>query len=347
MSSPLLSVVIPTYNCAHLLGRALDSLLAQTYQNIEIVVVNDGSTDNTGELVQQRYPQVTYTEQENAGPCAARNAGIGAASGEFIGLLDSDDEWAPEKAQHQLQVLREHPEIDILGTNGWRVAGSQRYLAHNPAPQLLWQSSVADIFGDRHPMANSIVLPRRILVEVGGYDMTQQFFEDLDLLCSMMYRGYTLYCLDEPLYIHHRRPASRSTRSQTRGILEGRLRTLAKLDPGNDPKDTAQLFGRRQHSLLTAYQIAQATNLILLAGEKEALARETIAGLDALPALPPGLRLLSRLRRLNWPLFARLFPQYQRMVYLGRLIKAWGLLGSIRRQRALKRMEAELSVGGS
>jgi len=92
MSSPLLSVVIPTYNCAHLLGRALDSLLAQTYQNIEIVVVNDGSTDNTGELVQQRYPQVTYTEQENAGPCAARNAGIGAASGEFIGLLDSDDD---------------------------------------------------------------------------------------------------------------------------------------------------------------------------------------------------------------------------------------------------------------
>ncbi len=311
------------------------------------MVINDGSTDDTADLVQRQYPQVTYVEQENAGPCAARNTGVRVASGELIGFLDSDDEWAPEKAQRQVQVLREHPEIDILGTNGWRLAGSERYLAHNPAPQRIWQSSVADIFSDRHPMANSIVLPRQVLLDVGGYDLSQQFFEDLDLLCRMMYRGYTLYCLDEPLYIHHRRPGSRSTRSQTRGILEGRLRTLAKLDPAKNSPDTLQLLDRREHSLLTAYQIAQATTLILLSGGDENLARETIAKLDALPALPPGLSLLRRLPRLSWPLFAKLFPQYQRMVYLGRLVKAWGLFGSIRRYRLLKRIEAELNEGAA
>ena len=344
---PLLSVVMPAYNAADTIARAIESVLGQTYRNIEAVVVNDGSKDATAEVVQRQYPQVTYVEQENAGPCVARTEGVRAASGELVGFLDADDEWAREKAERQVTVLQGHPEIDILGTSGWRLAGSVRYLAHKPDPRGLWQSSVADIFSPRHPMANSIVLRRQVFLDVGGYDLEQDFYEDLDLLCRMMYAGHTLYCLDEPLYIHHRQASSRSSRDKTRAILDGRLRTLGKLDPSNYPEDHPGLLTRRTHSLLTARQLAEAALLAMRADDSHERPRQIVSRLDELPTVPAGLRMLSRVSRRHWPTFARLFPRYQRMVYLRGLISSWGTIGALLRQRLMNRAAAELRANQS
>ncbi len=107
MSSPLVSVIIPTYNRAHLIEGAIGSVLQQDYGPLEIIVVDDGSTDNTPELMLRKYPQVSFARQRNSGPSAARNHGIRLSSGEIIMFLDSDDTWLPGKVRRQVELLQD------------------------------------------------------------------------------------------------------------------------------------------------------------------------------------------------------------------------------------------------
>ena len=120
MSPPLVSVVVPTYNRAYCLARTLDSALAQTHTRLEVIVVDDGSTDDTAALVRERYghdPRVVYLRQDNAGVSAARNHGLRAAHGDFVALLDSDDAWRPWKIELQLRCLERFPELGMVWTD--------------------------------------------------------------------------------------------------------------------------------------------------------------------------------------------------------------------------------------
>ena len=113
----LLSVVIPTYNRAYIIGQAIESILSQTYANVEVIVVDDGSADNTAEVVARYGPKVRYFRQTNSGVSAARNRGLQEARGEFIALLDSDDSWLPWKAEAQVRVLRALPGVGMVWTD--------------------------------------------------------------------------------------------------------------------------------------------------------------------------------------------------------------------------------------
>lgn len=105
MSGPLISCVVPVYNGERFVGEAIDSILAQTYRPLEVIVVDDGSTDGTPAIVQGYGPPVRSVRQDNAGPAAARNRGVAEARGELVGFLDADDLWHPEKLARQLAVL--------------------------------------------------------------------------------------------------------------------------------------------------------------------------------------------------------------------------------------------------
>jgi GT2 family glycosyltransferase len=114
------SVVIPTFNRAYCILRAADSVIAQTSHDWELIIVDDGSTDDTRELVAKRYGSqqtVRYLHQDNAGVCAARNKGIAAAQGEFVAFLDSDDVWEPWKLELQVAALRRCPELGMVWTD--------------------------------------------------------------------------------------------------------------------------------------------------------------------------------------------------------------------------------------
>jgi glycosyltransferase involved in cell wall biosynthesis len=111
---PLVSVIIPTYNRRALLKESIESVLAQSYQNLELIVVDDGSTDGTDELVRANWPAIRYVWQPNAGDAAARNRGLDLVRGELIAFQDSDDLWQPEKLALQVALLRDRAEVGVV-----------------------------------------------------------------------------------------------------------------------------------------------------------------------------------------------------------------------------------------
>jgi glycosyltransferase involved in cell wall biosynthesis len=111
---PLVSVVIPAYNAERHIVEALEGVLAQTYRPVEIVVVDDGSTDATAEAVRRFGPRVRFTTQINAGAGAARNRGVAMATGRYIAFLDADDSWPPEKLARQVEILEQNPGCDLV-----------------------------------------------------------------------------------------------------------------------------------------------------------------------------------------------------------------------------------------
>ena len=117
---PRVSVIVPTYNRREWLCEAIDSILAQTYGDLEVIVIDDGSTDGTGGALRERYgDRIRYRWYGNAGVSAARNRGIELARGEFVAFLDSDDLWLEPKVEKQVHYLDEHPEVGAVFCQGW------------------------------------------------------------------------------------------------------------------------------------------------------------------------------------------------------------------------------------
>jgi len=114
---PRISVIIPTFNNATLLAETLDSVFAQSFTGIELIVVDDGSIDDTGAMIKRDYPQVRYVHQPNGGPAAARNAGVGLAQGEYFAFCDHDDLWNPGHLQALLDGFAAHPEAAMVFDN--------------------------------------------------------------------------------------------------------------------------------------------------------------------------------------------------------------------------------------
>ena len=117
MKSALISCIVPVYNGERYVGEALDSILAQTYRPLEVIVVDDGSTDRTAEVVAGYGGQARYIFQSNAGLAMARNLGLTAVQGEFAAFLDADDVWHPEKLDRQIARFKARPELDLCITH--------------------------------------------------------------------------------------------------------------------------------------------------------------------------------------------------------------------------------------
>jgi glycosyltransferase involved in cell wall biosynthesis len=153
MNNPLVSVVIPTFNRAYCLERTIDSALVQTYRRVEIVVVDDGSTDDTQKLIDRRYgadSRVRYHYQENGGVVSARNKGFSLARGEYVALLDSDDAWFPWKIELQLACFAQRADLGMVWTDMEAVdsQGKQISAAYLRTMYHAWQRFTAEqLFG--------------------------------------------------------------------------------------------------------------------------------------------------------------------------------------------------------
>src|SRR5215208_7628052 len=133
VASPLVSVVIPCYNQAHFLGEAIESVLAQSYPYFEIIVVDDGSPDDTSEVA-ARYPEVRLVRQENQGVSGARNSGFARSEGEYVVFLDADDRLLPEALEAHLEHLEAHPECAFVSGRYKFMADGGSPLSERPSP---------------------------------------------------------------------------------------------------------------------------------------------------------------------------------------------------------------------
>ena len=192
-----IATIIPTFNRKHTLQRAIDSVYDQKYISNEIIIVDDGSTDGTDEWIKKKYPQIIFLSQSNSGVSSARNLGIKAARSEWIALLDSDDEWLPEKLQKQVKSIESNPEYLCCHTNEiWIRNGVQvnQMKKH--------QKYGGNIFFKSLDMCrispSSILFHKSILDQTGYFDESLTICEDYDLWLRISAKYPILY-LDTPL----------------------------------------------------------------------------------------------------------------------------------------------------
>ena len=175
------SIVIPAYNSAQFLGKTILSVMKQAYHDYEIVIVDDGSTDNTREIVKSFPGVCTYLYQRNAGPSVARNRGIENSTGELIAFLDADDAWLPGKLYAQVAMMEQNPEVGLVETGSFLCDEHLYPVRYLPPARLRGQVFEEMLIESKVPNT-STVLVRRIYVEqTGGFDPTYRNVEDYEL----------------------------------------------------------------------------------------------------------------------------------------------------------------------
>ena len=188
----MVTVIIPTYNRAAKLTQAVESALAQTFRDFEIIVIDDGSTDNTADAMRRFSEHIRYLRQENRGVSAARNRGMAAANGQWIAFLDSDDVWFPEKLETQMRLLRQQaPEIQVCFSDcvvpANLIVCQTQFERAGFAPESQSQSKLESPM--RHILASdyiihtsTLIVAKRLAIAIGGFDEEMMVAEDTDFL---------------------------------------------------------------------------------------------------------------------------------------------------------------------
>jgi len=204
MTSPLVSVIIPTYNRAETVRRSIDSALDQTYRPLEVIVVDDGSSDNTREVLEGYGDRIRAIYQENGGPSVARNTGVSAARGEFIAFLDSDDTWKPSKTEAQVRLmLAGGAQVPCCISNASLIAGDGSVTTSFGVSDVLsgltegYWTNPAPIIATRFILFNQVIMIRReAFGKIGGFKPRMRLLEDYDLAFRLALLGPWAFASD-------------------------------------------------------------------------------------------------------------------------------------------------------
>lgn len=305
---PCLSVVIPAYNAAGTIGKAIDSILAQDYPAHEIIVVDDGSTDQTEAVVRAYGDRVKYVRQDNAGPSAARNRGVQQAESEWIAFLDADDWYLPHRLSTHAEMISTNPELDFL-------VGSFDYM--DPEGRLINPSIAGTEFGrqllerygeegrgviageeigrfiaDQFSDTRCLTLPKTTFLTLGGFPSELRICEDVAFMLRLCARSRHagVACQSLAVYTVHDSGLIRSDRLRAQTETVRALRTLAR----EMPEAPRPVFQAWSHLLKRAHQ-----NLALhlaRGGQRTAALRSALDAMCFRPALGDVRFLLSLLR---------------------------------------------------
>ncbi|MGC2518225.1 MAG: glycosyltransferase [Burkholderiales bacterium] len=187
--APLVSIVIPAYNCGHFISDALDSVVGQNYAALEVIVVDDGSTDNTCDVVARYGAAVTLIRQRNAGAAVARNEGMRRARGEYVALLDADDLWLPGKLRLQVDYLERHADVALCCTR-WHLlhpdAAGHYHIERAAAPESARVDPkcagwiYCELLLDCEVWTSTVVMRRNLSERIGGFDAELRRGQDYD-----------------------------------------------------------------------------------------------------------------------------------------------------------------------
>ncbi|RKX90197.1 MAG: glycosyltransferase family 2 protein [Spirochaetes bacterium] len=242
----LVSVIIPTYNREGLILRALDSVLAQSFRDFDVWIIDDGGNDGSGELVRARAAEnpgtaIRYVHTPNNGVAAARNHGIRYSEGDWIALLDSDDEWVPEKLEKQMAYLKRNPESVLIYSDELWIRSGVRV-----NPPKSYRKFGGEVFEKCLPVCmigpSTALFKRNLFEETGGFDEEYPVCEDYDFWLRITSR-YTAGLVDEPLTIKYGGHSDQLSTSYV-AMDYWRIRSLCRI------VDTRELSPNRRDAVL-------------------------------------------------------------------------------------------------
>lgn len=256
-NSILISVIIPNFNYAHYLNDTVNSVLNQTYSNIECIIVDDGSTDNSIEIIlelEKKDIRVRSVFKQNGGLSSARNAGIKAAKGEYIAFLDADDLWKPEKLQHQIECLQKNTELNFIFSNytGFYPDGKTEDFKHefgNPDFfDFIRQNPIAG-------SASSVLIAKHIINKTGYFDESLRSTEDHDYWFRCLLSGAKMqFCNHHDVLIRlHQSSMSKNLQRMNffnYTVLKKQLDTFPELEKKKDTPAFSRLVKEKLQSLL-------------------------------------------------------------------------------------------------
>ena len=224
---------MPAYNVGKYLRVAAESVMAQTYRACELIIVDDGSTDETSVVaaqLQQRWAdRIRVISQHNKGLSEARNTALGAARGEYLALLDSDDLWQPGFLAAQVEVLESRPEIDIVTGNAWYLGGPRHREPLRPVVDTRPEPTLRTILTDDEAVFIMSVFRRKVYETIGGFSVTLRTNEDFDYWLRAAHAGFRFARTATPLGWYRVRPDSLSA-DEVR-MLRGAVRVLREFEP--------------------------------------------------------------------------------------------------------------------
>lgn len=259
---PLVSVIIPAYNSEKYIVGAISSILAQTYKNLEIIIVDDGSTDSTARVVKdkinaKRYPlSAKYIHQKNGGPSAARNRGIRESKGEYIAFLDSDDIWLPEKIERQVNYCIDNSQCGLIYT-GYDTCDENGIIVSKFIKKEVSKKEILKNLYLKNVIstASTVMVRRECFDRVGYFDEALKVAEDWDMWIRIL-NLYDFYYINESLARYTIRKESQSYNGQKN--LDNDLRFLDKIFSDPKMRNNALLkrraYGARYYSAAIAYK---------------------------------------------------------------------------------------------
>ena len=299
---PSISVVIPAYNSADSIGTAIESAQKQTYAPLEILVVDDGSADDTVDVVRALTEQdttVRLIRQENAGPAAARNRAIRESRGDWIAFLDADDRWLPERLRRQIELVQRHPSLQwitgshYLATNACLANASTLSPRVNGFDDPIY-SALEMLAWDHSVWTGAVLVSRALLTEVGLFDEALIGTEDSDLWVRLALRRGEIGYVSTPIAVYNVAQSNSLTVDALRKLEMSRLTFFERLEKYS--KETNDSVSKQRLSDILIKHIDSYANGLVHAGESR-MARHLIRELRArgLPLPSFNLRLASLL----------------------------------------------------
>ncbi|PPR33811.1 MAG: UDP-Glc:alpha-D-GlcNAc-diphosphoundecaprenol beta-1,3-glucosyltransferase WfgD [Alphaproteobacteria bacterium MarineAlpha6_Bin5] len=224
------SVIIPTYNRKAFLTNAIDSVLSQTYQNLELIIIDDGSSDKSLDFIKKKYPKIRFFKQRNKGVSSARNKGIKLSSYEWVAFLDSDDRWHPKKLEKQINYLIKYSKYEICHTDEvWIKNGSKinQHKKHQKFGGFIFDKCL-DIC---KISPSSVIVNKKIFKKIGLFDESLPVCEDYDLWLRILVKFPILY-LNEKLTIKYGGHLNQLSKKYW-GMDRFRIKTLENLIKNN------------------------------------------------------------------------------------------------------------------
>lgn len=244
---PKVSVIIPVYNSEKFVEETIKSVLNQSYESFEIIIVDDGSADRSAEIIRTfDDPRITYVYQENQGRSKARNRGISLAKGKYIAFLDSDDVWLSRHLEIEVEILKSIPEACAVYSNVWYIGEDGKPLFRDSSwePRKYSGTPLRNLVERNFIQFSSSIVKKQLLMEIGLFNLEMEPCEDWDLWLRIVRRGYKIQHVNKVL-TKYRWKDSNDSEIYQRTMAAGSLKVLFKLYKSEKLDKTTLLFWKR------------------------------------------------------------------------------------------------------